>query len=124
MYTSFKERGGKALKHNGLEDAEISIDTMSHSIFSHCPKNKAQLLMSPKQLQQIYEAGFALREEVRKTKGGKIDRKKKNWLECWHIKGNVRINNRRVNYDFTVAKVKSQNKNAPSHWEVYDLTLH
>ena len=39
----------------------------------------------------MFGAGRAKLELVRKTKQGQPDKKKADWLECWHITGNVKI---------------------------------
>ena len=104
------------MRHSGIGAVAVKRSSMGHSLSSGISRAKAAVLMSPKALQSMFAAGSARKEPIRKLKKGKPDKNKDGWLECWHVRGNAKIDGKMQNYDFTVVK-------KAGGFELYDFKI-
>lgn len=121
LYDEYTKSGGKGvLKRASLPDAVVSIDSMAHCIHSGCYPGsiKEAIVTDANLMQRIYAAGTAVTEPVRYMKGKRIDKNKRNWAKCWHVKGNMQIKNGpNIRYDFTIPILKDGTS------ELYELKI-
>ncbi len=108
--------GKRRLAHAGLGEVQVPFKFISHSSSTCSDPLVLQLLSDYSLCKTLFSSGTARAERILLVKEGKIDYRKLEWDECWHVTTRTAINGRERLVDFTIYKRKGAH-------HAYDLDL-
>lgn len=119
LYDNYIRNGGRPLAHDRLPaSAEVTVASIKHHNATRTIKQRNAIINRPPLLQALFRRGHLSKVDVRQNKDGIPDTNKADWKHCWHVRGNVKINEINYAYDFTVFQRKSNNRT-----ELYDFAI-